>query len=221
MSELHGAIMYNPNIQAARLLLDRGAAVDARDEWGRTPLHWAASTGYIKAVELLLDRGADINAKDNDGLGSGTGSWRQGYGRTPLHYAAYQCEPDVVKLLLGRGADVNAKDKGGRTPLDAASEEGHTKVVAIIRAVTGSALSLDAGADVNAKDNEGSTALMRAAKALDADMVNALIAARADINAKDNNGWTALMLAANRDFDSSNVRKIVNILRESLRNPSF
>jgi ankyrin repeat protein len=89
----------------ASLLLARGADVDARDKYGRTPLH-SATTADI--ADLLLARGADINAKDNRG-------------RTPLHKAAEGGENGKVALLLQRGADVNATDNGGSTPLDVVS----------------------------------------------------------------------------------------------------
>lgn len=54
-------------LRAADLLLDAGAAVDARDCEGKTPLHLAAFLGNDGMTELLLARGADIDALDHDG----------------------------------------------------------------------------------------------------------------------------------------------------------
>ena len=48
--------------EEARLLLDRGADVNARTNNGFTPLHFASILGSLAVVELLLDRGADVNA---------------------------------------------------------------------------------------------------------------------------------------------------------------
>lgn len=42
-----------------QLLLDRGAVVDQVDEYGKTPLVWAAETGQLACVKLLLAAGAD------------------------------------------------------------------------------------------------------------------------------------------------------------------
>ena len=52
----------------AALLLDRGAAVDARNDFGHTPLHLAARhNGTPAMVALLLDRGADATLRDSAG----------------------------------------------------------------------------------------------------------------------------------------------------------
>ena len=59
----------------ARALLDRGAAIDAKDREGATALGRAAQAGKIAVATLLIDRGADVNARAVDGS-------------TPLFYAA-------------------------------------------------------------------------------------------------------------------------------------
>jgi ankyrin repeat protein len=48
-------------------LLERGADVNAEDNDGRTPLHWAALNNKADCVRVLLDRGADVNVRDSDG----------------------------------------------------------------------------------------------------------------------------------------------------------
>ena len=74
-----------------RLLLGRGADVNARIRDGRTPLHAASVYGVLEAVRLLLEHGADVEVKNNDG-------------KTALHLAAEEGYDEVVRLLREHGA---------------------------------------------------------------------------------------------------------------------
>ncbi|XP_078661472.1 2-5A-dependent ribonuclease-like [Branchiostoma floridae x Branchiostoma belcheri] len=47
-----------------KLLIQHGADVEARDEFGRTALHLASEYGHTGIVELLIQHGADVTAKD-------------------------------------------------------------------------------------------------------------------------------------------------------------
>jgi len=38
--------------------------VNLKNNGGRTPLHYAASKGWVKIAEMLISHGANINAKD-------------------------------------------------------------------------------------------------------------------------------------------------------------
>jgi ankyrin repeat protein len=71
-----------------RLLLDKGADVEEKDNSDQTPLMWAARSGHEAAVQQLIDKGADVEAKDG------------GYGQTPLLRAAEEGQAAVVLLLL-------------------------------------------------------------------------------------------------------------------------
>lgn len=73
-----------------KLLLEKGADVNAANRNRRTPLHHASTNGYVDVVKLLLEKGADVNAAQSDG-------------RTPLHHASMDGHVDVVKLLSGSG----------------------------------------------------------------------------------------------------------------------
>lgn len=77
-------------LDAVRLLLDRGTAIDAMppgSQWTATALHSAAGQGHLDVVELLLARGADPSIQDVR------------YQSTPLGWAAHQGRHDVVALL--------------------------------------------------------------------------------------------------------------------------
>jgi len=176
--------------EIVEFLIQHGADVNAKDQWGRgyTPLQRAAIRGKPELVKLLLEAGADISFKNNKG-------------QTALHvsldirnsdYPQYQQSKDAVELLLSKGPDVNLKDKDGRTPLHLAVESVDADIVKLL---------LDKGADVNTKDDEsGFTALHHAARFGNRNTAELLIARGADINAKDKQGHTPLQVAVNHDY---------------------
>jgi ankyrin repeat protein len=105
-------------LQVARLLIDRGAAVDARAADGQTALHRAASRGQLPAVDLLVQRRAAINAADAAGI-------------TPLHLAVKEGHTRVAARLLEAGANVRLAAKNGATALDVAA--GDREMEALLR----------------------------------------------------------------------------------------
>ena len=102
---LHKAVARS-HLDAARLLLRRGAAVDPVDYYGndRTPLHEAVGPGNGELAELLLTYGANVHHRNN-------------WGATALHMAARMGATDVATVLLRYGADPKAADRDGRTPI--------------------------------------------------------------------------------------------------------
>ena len=124
-------------------LIERGADTEAKDNFYRTPLHFACAGEQLDMVKLLIERGADTEAKDV-------------YGRTPLHFACAGGNLDLVKLLIGQGkSNFEAKDLKGWTPLLIASLFGWIKVIDFL---------LEKGANVRHVDNDGNTALHMIAK---------------------------------------------------------
>jgi len=111
-------------VATGKLLITKGAEVDARDDSGRTPLlvsthlvdYWRGKAPLrAPLVQLFIDAGADVNARDD-------------HGRTPLHHAAEKTDPAVVKMLLGAGADPFVEARrgafGGELPLDVVGGPG-------------------------------------------------------------------------------------------------
>ena len=175
----------------------RDIDVRARDNYGNSPLHWAAFNPNPAVISLLLDRGADIHAQDKLAA------------MTPLHWVAQHNEnPDVAALLLDRGADVNARSRYGRTPLHwAAATNQNPDVVALL---------LDRGADIHARDKYERTPLHEAAGTSDTpEMILLLLRRGADAGAKDDRGETALdLLEHNRKLSQSDAYRQ---LRDALR----
>ena len=57
---------FNSHVDAARLLLEKGAEVD-RAEGTATPLGIACEKGHVDAARLLLDKGAEVDRAEKDG----------------------------------------------------------------------------------------------------------------------------------------------------------
>lgn len=89
MTPLHAAASSPDDAAAlatARLLLERGASLEAIGAGGFTALHLAASQGHRELVELLLEKGAEAGApSDTDA--------------TALDLAAERGFNDIVRLL--------------------------------------------------------------------------------------------------------------------------
>ncbi len=81
--------------------------VNAKGEYGRTPLHMSVFNGHIQTTRLLILRKADINEKA-DGEG----------GVTPLHVAIENENIEMVKALASYDTlDIHVKDEKGRSSL--------------------------------------------------------------------------------------------------------
>jgi len=88
---------YKVPDELVRWLVSQGADINAKDYYGKTPLHYQVRS-WCGNVELFLEMGADINATDNSD-------------NTPLHCAADGHNANSVKLLIAQGANMCVKEK--------------------------------------------------------------------------------------------------------------
>jgi hypothetical protein len=135
-----------------RMLLDKGADVNAQGGLYGNALQAALEKGDKEMATLLLDKGADINAQG--GL----------YGNA-LQAASQKGDKEMATLLLDKGADVNAQGGGYGNALQAALEKGHKEVATLL---------LDKGADVNAQGGLYGNALQAASEKGDKEMATLL-----------------------------------------------
>jgi len=124
-----------------RLLIAQGASVEAKDNYGSTPVLYAAYNGDEDVCRLLIENKASVEAKDNDG-------------KTPLIWAAENDHEGVYKLLIENKAAIEVQDKRGLTPLSWAAGKGHGNLCKLLIANK---------ASVEAKDNNRETPLALAA----------------------------------------------------------
>jgi ankyrin repeat protein len=176
------------SVDAMRILIDRGADVNAQNDIGSTALMWSVSDP--SKVRLLLDHGAQVNLIAKSG-------------RSALIVAAFtNPSAEVVRLLLAKGAKVGITDNRHVTPMNAAMFGNDTATVRLL---------LDANADIDTPDTFiGLTPLMNAAGNRNLDAVKLILAKGARVNAVSKTeglpkiqtgtvefgGWTPLLMAA-------------------------
>jgi len=106
--------------EVAELLIQGKADVNAEDDWGLVPLHYASQNGHCDVVRCLIEYHASVCPAD-------------GLGRSPLHLAAQHGRVQVVQELATLGADLSCKDKRGRTPLAVAVAFAQEEVVKVLQ----------------------------------------------------------------------------------------
>lgn len=102
-----------------KLLLSRGANINAFDKKDRRAIHWGAYMGESLVVLLVLP--------DARGSFSRQPAEERPFDRVPVSSVSGHLE--VVKLLVASGAEVDCKDKKAYTPLHAAASSGMSSTV--------------------------------------------------------------------------------------------
>jgi ankyrin repeat protein len=165
---------------AVRILLDRGANIEAQSIWSETPLVLASEHGHEAVVRILLDRGANIETRS---------TWLE----TPLVVAAKHGHEAVVRILLDRGANIETRSTCSETPLVVAANHGHVAVVRIL---------LDRGANIEAQSLWSRTPLLFAAEHGHEAVVRILLDRGANIEAQSIFSETPLVVAAEHGHEA-------------------
>ncbi|XP_012055551.1 PREDICTED: ankyrin repeat and death domain-containing protein 1A-like [Atta cephalotes] len=205
---LHEAVIKN-EADTVRKVLKETVDVDSRNNYGRAPIHWAASRGNTEIIEMLIQAKCDIEARDK-------------YGMRPLHMAAQHGHRDAVKMLINAGANVSAVNKKQHTLLMCGARGSNVAVVEYLAdaveslngeatdstgatalhhaAITGHPAVITALANIprivlDTTDKKGQTPLHCACAKEHLDAVEVLIGLGANVDAQDNDGNTPLHVA--------------------------
>ena len=181
-------MMAAPDAGKMKLLIDRGANVNARSETKYTALMVAAQYGIhsTPAIRLLLSRGAD----------AGQSQGRPLFNADPLFLAAYSGNAEVLRDLLNAGASLN----GEMTLIGTSNSDAISGAVRHHYLDVADEL-VKLGAPVDRTDAR-ITPLVKAVVGDQVEMARFLISKGAGVNHVDGNGMTPLLYAASIDFGS-------------------
>jgi ankyrin repeat protein len=186
-----------PNVEKMRLLVDRGADVNAKSKVRFTALMVAAQyQGSDAAMNLLLDRGARSGLVD--------GEEAPVFNANAFFIASYAGNAAVLKRLAAAGANTNLPmlliGTSRETPMLGAFKFGDMEVARAL---------LDLGAPVDFADGNGITMLGRTVLNNDLPMAQMMIARGADVNHVDKLGMTPLLWAAAIDFGDEQMIRLL------------
>lgn len=83
-------------IDIVKLLLEKGANINASDNDGWTPLLHSCADSDVKLTKLLLEKGANKNVRDWNGI-------------SPMEHAINCDEEEIIKLLKAKRAKPKKK----------------------------------------------------------------------------------------------------------------
>lgn len=185
-------------------LLDANAEMNLKDEFGCTPLYFAAWDGSDAIVALLLERGAGLYPKE-DFVDA-----KANNGTTPFSVASGSGFRSICRLLRDAGADVDVKADDGETLLTKAIRSGKLEETRML---------LDLGVDPNASGREGFSPFVVAMEASDLETAIALLQnSRTDLNSRNEAGRTPLADAVYHYGSGrfSDCKIIANVLQISI-----
>ncbi|MCJ1403670.1 Glycerophosphocholine phosphodiesterase [Xylographa trunciseda] len=182
-----------------RLQPKQRSALQARDVYGRMPLHYAAQYGFVVICQIIISR---MQAWGQFEVPEGIDApfWQDAEGWAPLHLSVIGGHPLTTKTLLeaedwrgvqDRKASVRKHMSKSSEVLALATKSNFTTIVQLL---------VDAGVDLNYQDGQGESALHLAARFGHAECTEILLKGshdqEIDLELIENNfGWSAIFVA--------------------------
>lgn len=192
------------SVQFLKWLLDnlqpaQRIALQAKDNYGRLPLHYAAQYGFVVICQIIIKHMQDWNMFDVS-KGIDAPEWQDGEGLAPLHLSVINSHPLTTKALL------SAEKWQGATKEQLESRREITKSGVVLALATKAnnvsivELLVEAGVNINYQDEQGECALHVAARFGHTECAKVLImgstSEKAEVNlAEKTFAWTPLFVA--------------------------
>ena len=184
-SPLHMAVM-NELKDAAEVIINKKANMEAADRYGKTTLHYAKT---IDMAEFLISKGADINSAAKNG-------------DTLIHSAASSDSKAMVQFFLDKGFDKDKKNNEGETPLFKA---------VLHKALNAAELLIAKGANINERTADDGYILPLAVSSDNTGAVSLLLESGANINVKDRFKNSLLHLCRSVEIAELIIEKGANV----------
>ncbi|XP_067442941.1 protein phosphatase 1 regulatory inhibitor subunit 16B [Thunnus thynnus] len=206
LTALHQCCIDNYE-EMVKILLDRGATVNAQDNELWTPLHAAATCGHAGLVKILIAHGADLLAVNSDGNMPydlceddptldiiETAMANRGITQEMINETRAATERRLlgdIQELLRQGEEVNHQDSQGATLLHITAANGYVQAAELL---------LEGGARMDLRDSDGWQPLHAAACWGQMHMAELLVSHGASLNAKTFLEETPIDLCEDEEF---------------------
>lgn len=163
--------------EIAKLLIEKGANLEAKNMYGNTPLLDASRIGSANMIRFLIESGANINALDK-------------YGTSIIARVSRRGFKDIVNLLIEKDVVIPAGEEKRKELLINSLSRGLIKLFMTLNR---------RGVDLNIKDDNGGSLLHSAVSGGLEEIIKLLIEKGFDVNEPDRYGWIPLHYACERN----------------------